>query len=302
MELPFVDIKDMNAFKYGNKSLDQFFTKPQVSKICVKDMLSLLEYEGISLAEMHFIEPSAGNGCFLDNLKEENLSTEAYDIQPRRKDIKKNDFLLHKIKTTHKKDHTIIIGNPPFGKAGRTALKFIIQGFSYSNFVCFILPNNFQKYSMQRLLPNDVKIIHQKSLPQKSFYTDKNLNVDIGCVFQVLTKSSTKEQDKRIRTKPLITHPDFILYQYNNTQQALKYFKEDFDIAIFNQGYGKYPDFRYKASDCNKKKQWLLIKCKNKRVLARVKRMDFKSIANKNTTVKGFRKGDFVEEYSRLYD
>ncbi len=302
MELSFVDIADRNNLKLSTKSLDQFFTKTHVSNICVKDVLSVLNFEGISSEDMLFIEPSAGHGCFLDNLKAINLSTDAYDIEPQRPDIKQNDFLNQDIKVSHNKQNTIIIGNPPFGKAGRTALEFIIKGFNYSDFVCFILPNNFQKYSMQRLLPSYVKIIHQKSLPPKSFFTATNSEVDIGCIFQVLTRQKTKKRDKRIKVKPPIAHPDFILYQYNNTQQALKHFKEDFDIAIFNQGYGKYPNFKYTAKDCDKKKQWLLVKCKNKKITDKVNRMDFEKIANKNTTVKGFRKADFVEEYSKLYD
>lgn len=284
-----------------NKSLDQFFTKDHVSKECVDDVLSALRGEGVQLGKSLFIEPSAGNGCFVHNLKEMDLLVEAYDIEPRKNYIKRNDFLQQEINTTKSKEDTIIIGNPPFGKAGKTALEFIIRGFKYSEYVCFILPNNFQKYSMQRLLPDNVKILYQKSLPPNSFYTDKEKAVDIGCIFQILTSRKTKQRDKRIKVKPPISHPDFILYQYNNTKQALKYFKEDFDIAIFNQGYGKYPDFKTKATDCNKKKQWLLVKCKNRKILDSVKRMNFEKLANKNTTVKGFRKADFVEEYTRHY-
>ena len=281
--------------------MDQFFTKPEISMRCVKDVLSLLGDENIPIKQLLFIEPSAGNGCFLDNLNEQGLKFQAYDIEPRRDSITNRDFLTQEIAINKPKAKTIIIGNPPFGKAGKMAFNFIIQGFYYSDFVCFILPNNFQKYSMQRLLPDDVRIIYQKELPRYSFYTDECQDVDIGCVFQVLTRRKTKRRDKRIKTKPPIEHSDFILYQYNNTKGALKYFECDFDIAIFNQGYGKYPDFKTNADECDKKKQWLLVKCKNVTVLNRVKKMDFAKLANRNTTVKGFRKADFVGEYNKLY-
>ncbi len=44
------------------------------------------------------------------------------------------------------------------------------------------------------------------------------------------------------------------------------------------------------------------MKARNKKILANIKKMDFQKLADMNTTVKGFRKADFVAEYKRLYD
>ena len=290
----------MVLIKNKTKSLSQFFTKDQISKYFVQEVFSTLKKENFDLNTFLFIEPSAGYGCFLDNIKEKKFRIKAYDIDPKKAEIEKKDFLIENL-NIRQKQNIIIIGNPPFGKYGKTALDFVNKSFEYAEFVCFILPNNFQKYSMQRLLSPDIKIIYQKNLPKNSFYTEENENVDIGCVFQIFTKEDTKQKDKRIRERPPITHKDFILYQYNNTKEALKYFRKDFDIAIFSQGYGKYPTFKTKAKDCDKKKQWLLVKCKNKKVLSNIKKMNLEKLANKNTTVKGFRKADFVLEYIKLY-
>lgn len=286
----------------GNcKNLDQFFTKEDVSKECVKSTISILNQFDIDIDNSLFVEPSAGYGCFLDNIQEKGMSIKGYDIDPKRRDVIKNDFLKQDLNFNDKK--VVIIGNPPFGSKGKTALDFIKKALEYGDFVCFILPNNFQKYSMQRLLPQEIRIVYQRKLPKNSFYIvrERKREVDIGCIFQILTKKNGNK-DLRIRKKPDISHNDFFLYQYNNTPQALRYFDNDFDIAVFNQGYGKYPTIKTKAEDCNKRKQWLLIKAKNNTILSNIKKMDFKKLADNNTTVKGFRKADFVAEYKRLYD
>lgn len=284
------------------KLLDQFFTKIEISEKYTNYVLKILKEENFNYKKSLFIEPSAGYGCFLDVFKRKGIKIKAFDIDPKKRNIQKKDFLKQKIKINRNKDEIVVIGNPPFGKRGKTALEFIKTSLNYANFVCFILPNIFRKYSMQKLLPNDIKIIFEKELPKNSFYTEQKENVDIGCVFQIFTNKNSKIKDKRIRKQPPISHPDFELYQYNNTKEALKFFKKDFDIAVFSQGYGEYPTIKTKSSDCSKKKQWLLIKAKKTDVLSKIKKIDFKKLANRNTTVKGFRKADFVQEYIRLYD
>ncbi len=238
-ELPLMTSNSVDNFvssseraKSKAKFLDQFFTKKDVSKRFVAETIKTLKKTDFNFDKSLFIEPSAGLGCFLYNIREEGFEIKAYDIDPQIKEVEKTDFLNDLIATKKKSENVAIIGNPPFGKSGRLALEFVVKGFEYGDFVCFILPNNFQKYSMQRLLPKDVKIISQYKLPKNSFYTMNNgmvNSIDIGCVFQILTTQNTKMKDLRIREKPPITHKDFILYQYNNTQEALKYFKEDFE-------------------------------------------------------------------------
>ena len=279
--------------------LDQFYTKDSVAKDLTKEYTNILTKIGYSFDNILFIEPSAGYGCFLRSVEEEGLNIRAFDIEPKNKDVKKKDFLKENIKINGEGD-CVIIGNPPFGKKGGTAIKFIIKSLEYTDTIGFILPNTFTKYLTQKALPNDLKLVLTYKVQKNAFYTEKG-DFDVNCVFQVWTKRDSDINDKRIKKQPPITHKDFILYQYNNTKQALKYFNYDWDIAIFNQGYGEYPNFKYRSIDCNKRKQWLFVKVSSQKVLSNIKKIDFDLLANGNTTIKGFRKADFVKEYQRLY-
>ncbi|HCT55377.1 MAG TPA: hypothetical protein DF712_23270, partial [Balneola sp.] len=66
-------------------ALDQFYTKPEVAKLCC-DLMDFSKYESV-------LEPSAGTGAFLDFLPSEK--TNALDIDPKREDIEEGDFLKY---------------------------------------------------------------------------------------------------------------------------------------------------------------------------------------------------------------
>ena len=65
-------------------SLDQFYTKPEIAKKCC-ELIDFSQYDSI-------LEPSAGAGAFLEFLPDH---TNAVDIDPKIKGIKKQDFLTY---------------------------------------------------------------------------------------------------------------------------------------------------------------------------------------------------------------
>lgn len=66
-----------------SRILDQFYTPPKEAKRLIS-LLNLNLYDTI-------IEPSAGTGSFSLNIKHPNVI--AYDIDPKHKSIKKQDYL-----------------------------------------------------------------------------------------------------------------------------------------------------------------------------------------------------------------
>ena len=107
--------------------LDKFYTKPEVAKECYDFLIS--KYD---IKDKKFLEPSAGNGSFSNQ-----LNCIAYDIEPEREGIIKQDYL--KLDLEYKKGRCII-GNPPFGRCLNLAQKFYKQAIKQGDYIAFILP------------------------------------------------------------------------------------------------------------------------------------------------------------------
>lgn len=155
---------------------DKYYTKPDVAKLCVRYIDDLDSYDNI-------IEPSAGNGAFLEYLPK----YEAYDILPEHKDIIRQDFLLL---DKNYEGKTLFIGNPPFGKRYSLVKAFVKKCIELNAYtIAFILPETFKKKTNQgyNIFPNEFKLKLIINLPKNSFFNGAD-NYDIPCAFFVWTK------------------------------------------------------------------------------------------------------------------
>lgn len=281
---------------------DQFYTKPTIAKYCFNKLEKTADRIGIDLDRYIFIEPSAGCGCFYQVLPKERRI--GIDIDPKKisgiesKGIVKSDYLEWFPK---KKKKFIVIGNPPFGHRSKQAINFFNHSAKIADVIAFIVPHQFQKYSVHSKLDKNFNLVRQYKLKENSFYTPEEKEFNIRCVFQVWAKNNITKINKRIMASPPISHPHFEMYQYNNTSGALKVFDEDWDFAVPRQGYEDYTRRETEKNKCEKNKQWILFKAKSKKVNKRLWNMNFTEIAKKNTVVYGFGKADVVMEYRKLY-
>ena len=140
------------TYKFLNKdNLDRFYTKSSV----VDNLLNEITLEDYDVV----VEPSAGTGSWSSKIDD----CVAIDIAPEHPDIMKgnfleDDFLFDEMK---KENRILVIGNPPFGRIGNKAIKFINKAAEFADTVAFILPRSFRKESLQRKI-------------NKNFATDKN--------------------------------------------------------------------------------------------------------------------------------
>lgn len=177
-----------------NRSLpeDTFYTNRKIAGECVKYFVDVAKKTRIDLNKYTLIEPSAGEGCFFDRLPE-CKSKIGLDIKPRKREIKKADFLTW---YPSKKDKYIVIGNPPFGVRGAMALAFIKRSFLFADMAAFILPMSFYsngKGSNMKRVEN-AKLLFNKRLSGKSFYTpDTREAVSVNTVFQIWIKGGRKK-------------------------------------------------------------------------------------------------------------
>lgn len=173
---------------------DQYYTKAEVAKYCVESVPEIDSYDNI-------IEPSAGNGAFLEHLPK----YEAYDLFPEHKDIIRQDFLLLDKSYNGK---TLCIGNPPFGKRYSLAKEFIKKCVKLNAYtIAFILPETFKKRTNQsyHIFPKEYHLKAIIGLPKNSF-VNENKEYDIPCSFFIWTKEIC--DDLRNMTKE--TTDDFV--------------------------------------------------------------------------------------------
>lgn len=284
-------------------SFDKFYTKTKISNECFSTLLNVLNF--ISLDDMFFIEPSAGNGKMLDSITSNNKL--GFDILPEREDIIEADFLKTKIKKLVPINKIpIAFCNPPFGKKSKLAISFVNKLLQECQYVCAILPVEFNKYSVQKQINKSAKLIYSKILPSDSFTfgdADKNVN----CCFQIWTTKKTIYENLRIITKPLTEISDFQMFQYNCTEPAKKYFDYKWNFAVLRQGYNslaftkKYFTLEELKQDPNYlKKQWIFFNTNSEKVLKKLLKIDFQKLSEKNTSsAKGFGKADVIEEYTK---
>lgn len=156
------------------KELDKFYTKPEIAKSCY------LEYKKFVPKDSFFVEPSAGSGSFLNIIEEDKLG---FDICPENDNILKADFLKDNIQHLLK-PNTVFLGNPPFGKKSKLAIDFVNKCLEYSDYVGFIVPIQFRKWSVQSNIKEDAKLLLDIDLPFNAFMLgDKEYSVQ--CCFQI---------------------------------------------------------------------------------------------------------------------
>lgn len=174
-------------------AIDKFYTKPPIVNKCIKNVQKYIQFDKDDI----IIEPSAGNGVFIEKIKILSNNYKFYDIVPEHKEIIKQDFLkldISKLKNKHNNIH--IIGNPPFGHQSSLAIKFIKKCCEFANSISFILPKSFKKDSMQKYFPLNYNLIFEIDLPEKSFLINDK-ETDVPCVFQIWKYKNEKRKTNK---------------------------------------------------------------------------------------------------------
>jgi len=194
------DIKNDTVIqKKGLKrnTIDKYYTKNNIVEQC---MDAIKKYINISKDDL-IIEPSAGNGSFIESIKKITNNYKFYDLEPENKEIIKQDFLdfdFSDVKQEYKNIH--IIGNPPFGRQASLAIKFIKKCCLFSKSISFILPKSFKKDSMKKHFSNNFHLIYEIDLLENSFLVN-NVDSDVPCIFQIWQYKNKIRKDI-IKVKP----------------------------------------------------------------------------------------------------
>jgi hypothetical protein len=161
---------------------DKFYTKNQVADKCIEAVKQHLPSDNIFI-----IEPSAGNGAFVQQIKTLTNSFAFYDIEPDHEEVIKQDFLELDFRSLNMQQIICFIGNPPFGRQSSLAIQFIKKSSQVGDFICFILPSSFKKDSLKQHFPNNFHLIHEHDIEKDSFIVGGKSH-DVPCVFQIWKK------------------------------------------------------------------------------------------------------------------
>ena len=188
---------------------EQFYTPIDTAKHCVKVM------DQVALREV-YLEPAGGTGSFIQAL--EGRSIVSYDIEPKHPFVQHADFLT----TSLSLSHVITLTNPPFGRNHSLSIPFFNKCADVSDYIGFIIPKSWRKWSVLNRLDRRFHLIHDEELDVD--YIDGGSG-KLNTIFQIY--------EKRGVLRDLITIPD------NNYITKVKDPKEaDVALTVFGRGCG----------------------------------------------------------------
>lgn len=264
--------------KFDFKEKDQFFTPTKTAKYCFSVFKKILANYEENANDYIFIEPSAGNGSFLNVLPS---STIALDIEPKHERIKKQDYLTWSPKNKNKK--YIVFGNPPFGLRGHLALKFINHSYDFADYVGFILPQLFESdgKGVPRKRVKGYNLIHSEKL-NTNFNDPTGNKIKINCIFQVWSKYHDIDKYKLGNTKKNDVLKVFSLSDGGTPSTTRnKNMWYECDVYLPSTCYGK-ENMKYYLSfdDLPKRKGYGIVFIKNKKEnMIKFKSIDWSKVA-----------------------
>lgn len=192
--------KISNAKNVRDEGLDKFYTVPTYAKKCIDKIFELYDIFNFDL----FVEPSAGNGSFFNQIENENKV--GIDIAPDHPDIIKMDFFNYT--PPPNKNSILIVGNPPFGKVSSIAIKFFNHSAKWANVIAFIIPRTFRKPSVQNKLDKMFHLMYDEDVPTSPCcFTPKMM---VKCCFQIWEKKDITRPFIDLPTK----HDDWEFLQF----------------------------------------------------------------------------------------
>jgi len=156
-----------------SKLLDQWFTTPETVALCMAHI------DTSSFTDI--IDPCAGDKAFKAHC------SSFYDIDPRHPDIIQQDFM--ELVLPYDKNR-LFLTNFPYGKSGKLSIQMINHASTMADTIATIVPNTLLRYSAQKRVNSELKLILSISLPEKSFTLDGK-PVDVPSQFQVWSRAGS---------------------------------------------------------------------------------------------------------------
>jgi len=241
----------------GNRRVtgkEQFYTPEELAIKLTKQLALLVgDLEGKLV-----IEPAGGTGAFVKAAKDLRAKKViSFDIEPKSPDIALGDFLEADLSAV---TGAITISNPPFGRNNSLSIPFFNKAAKHSDYIAFIVPRSWRKWSVINRLDRDFHLIHDQDLSID--YVDETGEMvwqksNLRTCFQVWQR-----QDKQ---RELIKVQDMGLISKVSPKEA------DVALTVFGYSCGLVRTEFEKVPNSTV----MFLKLHDDRVLAALKKVDF---------------------------
>jgi len=248
---------DSDKVRPGNRRVtgkEQFYTPKELAKTLTNKVAQVTG----GLTKKTVIEPAGGTGSFV--LAAKALGAKkvlSFDIEPKADGVILADFLTSEIKGV---TDAVTISNPPFGRNNSLSIPFFNKAAKHSEYIVFIVPRSWRKWSVINRLDRNFHLIHDEDLSID--YVDETgemvwQKARLNTCFQIWEKRETPRELIKVKDFGLIT----------------KVAPLDADVAltVFGYGCGKVRTEFERVPNSTV----MFLKLNDKRVLAALNRVDF---------------------------
>jgi predicted RNA methylase len=210
--------------KKGNTRVtgkEQYYTPPGLAQELVKKLMNLVQLDNAI-----WIEPAGGTGNFINAAKNFNLKIWSCDIEPKHPDVIQADYLQVSLELPQNQP-VVVFGNPPFGRNNSLSVKFFNRSAEYCDYIAFIVPKSWRKWSVHKKLNNQFHLIADWDL-DLDFVDEKNTHFNGGNLktcFQVWKKQDQLRQPIEVENRNYIIK--------SNPEEA------NISMTVYGHGCGK---------------------------------------------------------------
>ena len=221
---------------YANKRTtgkEQYYTNSSVVDLCLSEVKKHIELKGKTI-----LEPCGGTGEFIEGFRRIGIPDDkiiSLDIEPRHSLVSEGNYLETDFSEL---SGAISITNPPFGRASKLAKKFFNHATSHCDYICYLVPKAWRKWTTHNSLDKRFHRIADVDLPKDCFYlpndSDSEKKGVLNTVFQIW--------EKRDYERKKIVVPDHKLIQKISpvTEKDQKLIKgANFSIVAFGHSCGR---------------------------------------------------------------
>ena len=190
---------------------DKYYASPELVEHVVDTAIEVIGKDKIK----KIVEPSAGDGAFINKLDSLGIPVEYYDKYPEHDRIIQKSF--EELNLPYEEGR-LFIGGPPYGPGSWLYLMFLRHAAKMGGYIAFISPPRFYN---ENPYPKFLEILHSELLEEQIFYGSKVRNEQ-----DVLMKSCFNiykvEHGRKVQPNPKIQQldQDFFIGQYEKRSET----------------------------------------------------------------------------------